>query len=124
MASAKPKLSAPFVNRELNGELLIEELADLRTGMVQERTLVDCAQCVSELVALGVEEARRELRTLSRERFAHAPALATLMTQWAGRLRLAPDVPKLVGHFERLSTTLLLLSALKRGAPRLGGQRS
>ena len=45
-------LSAPFAHRELNGEMLLEALEELRLAQVPQRQLNECAQAVRELTQL------------------------------------------------------------------------
>src|SRR5262249_40109096 len=100
--SSRAQLSAPFANREFNGEVLLEELADLRMAHVQQKALNDCALGLKELSGARVSEATARIKQLAAGRFAAQPAMASLLVRWAGRLKAEVDVPLLVGHFERL----------------------
>lgn len=111
--------AAPFANRELNGEVLLEELSDLRTAHVQQKALVDCVQGLRELPGSRVSEAAAKVKQLASGRFAAQPAMAGLLVRWAGRLKSEVDVPLLVGHFERLAMVAAAVSALRRAAERL-----
>ncbi len=119
MAPPRPQPSAPFVSRELNGEQLLEELADLRNSQIPQKHLNDCALAVRELSGVRVSEASTRLKALATSRFASQPALASLLVRWAGRLKSEVDVPLLVGHLERLALTAAIVGGLRRGAERL-----
>ncbi|MBK7863040.1 MAG: hypothetical protein IPJ65_31415 [Archangiaceae bacterium] len=111
--------SAPFANRELNGDVLLEELSDLRSGQVLHRHLVECVKELRELGGARAVEAAAQLKALATGRFAAVPPLALLLTRWAGRLKADVDVPLLVGHFERLAMVGATLTVLRRSAERL-----
>jgi hypothetical protein len=119
MANARRQPSAPFASRELNGEVLLEELADLRNAQVQQRHLNDCIVNLRGLEGVRVSEAAARLKQLASNRFAGQPALASLLVRWAARLKNEVDVPLLVSHLERLAMTSALLTALRRGNERL-----
>ncbi len=119
MAPPRPQPSAPFVSRELNGEQLLEELADLRNSQVAQKHLNDCALAVREFSGVRVSEASTRLKALATSRFASQPALASLLVRWAGRLKSEVDVPLLVAHLERLALTAAVVGGLRRGAERL-----
>lgn len=120
MSALKPKPSAPFLNRELNGEQLLEELAELRAAQVTDQTLFDCIAALRELEGLPVEEAKSYLKQLVTQRFGGSGTLPQLLLRWAGRLKGEPDVPLLVDHMERLALTSAMVGALKRASERLG----
>jgi hypothetical protein len=109
----------PFANRELNGEVLLEELSDLRTAHVQQKALVDCVAGLRDLSGTRVSEAVTRIKQLASGRFAGQPAMAGLLVRWAGRLKTEVDVPLLVGHFERLALVAATMGALRRAADRL-----
>lgn len=111
--------SAPFQNRELNGELLLEELSDLRQAQVQQKHLNDCVANLRGLTGTRVAEAAQQLKALASSRFAGQPALASLLVRWAAKLKTEFDVSLLVGHLERLALTAALVPALRRGSERL-----
>jgi hypothetical protein len=111
--------SAPFQSRELNGELLLDELADLRQAQVQQKHLNDCAANVRGLSGMRVAEAAQQLRAIASTRFAAQPALAALLVRWSGKLKSEVDVSVLVGHLERLAFTAAIVGAVKRCAERL-----
>lgn len=117
--------SAPFLSRELNGELLLEELADLRVAQVQQKHLNDCVANLRGLSGARVSEASQQLKALASGRFSGQPALASLLVSWAAKLKSELDVPLLVGHLERLALTAAVVGALQRGGERLprGGPR-
>jgi hypothetical protein len=119
MATSRTQPSAPFASRELNGEVLLEELAELRSAQVQQRHLEDCVLHLRGLAGVRVSEATARLKQLASNRFAGQPALASLLVRWAWRLKGEVDVPLLVGHLERLALTSALITALRRGAERL-----
>ena len=111
--------SAPFQNRELNGELLLEELSELRQAQVQQKHLNDCVANLRGMSGSRVSEAAQQLKALASNRFGGQPALASLLVRWAARLKTEFDVSLLVGHLERLALTGALVGALRRGADRL-----
>ena len=115
----KPAPSPPFANRELNGEVLLEELSDLRNAQVHQRQLNDCVAGLRELQGVRASEAKDRLKQLATSRFAGAPAMASLLVRWAGRLKGDVDVPLLLGHFERIAMVSAALSALRRASDRL-----
>ena len=119
MAATRPQPSAPFASRELNGDVLLEELTDLRTAQVQQRHLNDAVIGLQDLAGARVSEASARLKSLASNRFAGQPALASLLVRWAAKLKSELDVPMLVSHFERLALTSALVTALRRGAERL-----
>jgi hypothetical protein len=111
--------AAPFVSREVNGEVLLEELSDLRSAQVLQRQLNDCVQGLRELTGTRAGEAQAHLKQLAAARFAQAPALGSLLLRWAGRLKSDVDVPLLIAHFERLALVSATMGALRRAAERL-----
>jgi hypothetical protein len=119
MAPPRAQPSPPFVSREFNGEVLLDELADLRAAQVHSRHLVDCLGALRGLDGVRVSEVATRLRALAGHRFTSQPALASLLVRWAARLKNEIEVPLLVSHFERLVLTSLLVTALQRGAERL-----
>lgn len=119
MATARAQPSSPFVSREFNGEVLLEELGELRDAQVPQRHLVDLAAAVKDLNGVRVSEAVQRLGALAANRFAGTPALASLIVRWSKRLKADVDVPLLVGHFERLALTTAMVGALRRAAEQL-----
>ncbi len=115
----RAQATAPFVSREFNGEVLLEELADLRNAQVQQRHLFDCVLGLRDLQGVRVSEAATRLKFLASNRFAGQPALASLLVRWAAKLKSELDVPLLVSHFERLALSAALVAALRRGQERL-----
>ena len=111
--------SAPFKNRELNGELLLEELAELRAGQVQQKHLNDCVANLRGISGGRVSEATQQLKAMATGRFGAQPALASLLVRWSTRLKSELDVALLVGHLERLALTAALVGALRRCGERL-----
>ncbi len=111
--------SAPFQNRELNGELLLEELSDLRLAQIQQKHLNDCVANLRGLAGMRVSEASQQLKALAAGRFAGQPALASLLVRWAAKLKTEFDVSLLVGHLERLALTGAVVAALRRASERL-----
>ena len=111
--------SAPFQHRELNGELLLEELAELRQGQVQQKHLNDCIANLKGMSGTRVSEASQQLKALAGSRFAQQPALASLLVRWAAKLKTEFDVSLLLGHLERLALTAALVGALRRASERL-----
>lgn len=119
MATAKAQPSPPFASRELNGEVLLEELADLRNAQVQQRHLNDCVVGLRDLEGVRVSEAAARLKQLASNRFAGQPALASLLVRWAAKLKSEVDVPLLISHLERLALASAIVTALRRGSERL-----
>lgn len=115
----KAQPAPPFANRELNGEVLLEELSELRTAQVHHKQLVDCVAGLRELSGVRASEATQRIKHLATSRFAQQPALAGLLVRWAARLKSDVDVPLLLGHFERLAMVGATTSALRRAAERL-----
>ena len=111
--------SAPFQNRELNGELLLEELSDLRQAQVQQKHLNDCVANLRGLAGSRVSEASQQLKALASGRFAGQPALASLLVRWAAKLKTEFDVSLLAAHLERLALTAAVVAALRRATERL-----
>ncbi len=118
-SATRAQPAPPFASRELNGEVLLEELSDLRGAHVQQRTLNDAVQGLSELGTARVTEAITRIKQLAAGRFAGQPAMAELLVRWAARLKTEVDVPLLVAHFERLAMTAAALHALRKAADRL-----
>lgn len=112
-------LSPPFASRELNGEVLLEELSDLRDARIGTQPLIDCAIAVRTLKTARVTEAAVKLRQLAGGRFQSQPALGALLMRWAAKLKSEQDVLALTSHLERLALTSALLGAVRRqgGAP-------
>ena len=117
--SPSAPLSAPFLHREFNGELLLEELRDLRGAGVGQKHLNDCSQAAKELLGLPVGDAIVRLKQIASGRFQAQPELAGLMVRWAAKLKSERDVTELVRHFQRLALSSALIGAMGRGAGRL-----
>jgi hypothetical protein len=115
----KAQVAPPFASRELNGEVLLDELSELRAAQVHPIHLNDCVVALRELSRLRSSEAGQRIKHLATSRFAAQPAMASLLVRWAQRLRSDVDVPVLVGHFERIAMVGACLSALRRAAERL-----
>lgn len=113
--------SASFSHRELNGELLLEELQALRDAQVRQPDLEDCARALRTLPGMGVVEASRRVREVANGRFAAQPALAGLLARWAARMRVEADVAVLALHFRKLAMTGAVVGALRRGGERMVG---
>jgi hypothetical protein len=113
--------SASFAHRELNGEILLEELRSLRDAQVRQKQLEDCAQALRSVEGMRVGDASRRIRDIAGGRFVGQPALASLLVRWAARMRVEADVAALVSHFRRLAITGALIGALRRGGDRLVG---
>lgn len=119
MAAARPQPSAPFAGRELNGEQLLDELSELRAAQVAHKHLEDLSRSLRDLEGRRAPEAATQLKQLAVNRFSGQPALASLLTRWAGRIKADVDVPLLVGHLERLAIVSAVLGAFRKGAERL-----
>lgn len=115
------KLSAPFAHRELNGETLLEELADLRDAQVRQKQLEDCANALRGLNELRPGEAAARVRQIAGGRFQSQPALANLLVRWAAKVKSEADVEALAQHFRRLAVVGALVGALRRGGERVVG---
>ncbi len=123
MAPAKSQPSTPFASRELNGEVLLEELADLRNAQVHQKHLSDLVVGLRDLEGVRVSEASQRLKSLAANRFSGTPALASLLVRWAAKLKVEADVPLLIAHFERLAVTSAIVSAVRRASESLKGAR-
>lgn len=119
MAAARPQPSAPFVSRELNGENLLDELAELRNAQVAQKHLEDMVRALRELEGSRVSEAVTRLKSLATNRFAGQPVIASLLVRWSTKLKTELDVGLLVSHLERMTLVSALLGAFRRGAERL-----
>ena len=124
MERGRSQPSPPFASRELNGQVLLEELTELRQAQIAQRHLDDCVAGVRDLDGIRVTEAAARLKHLAANRFSSQPALARLLVQWAGKVKTEADVPLLKNHLFRLAMASAVLNALRRGAERLPrGQR-
>lgn len=119
VAATHTQLSPPFASRELNGEVLLDCLDELRGAQVNQQHLNDCATALHDLRGARVPDAVARLKHLAANRFAAQPALASLLVRWAQKLKGEADVAALVAHLERLALTAAVLSALRRAAARL-----
>jgi hypothetical protein len=122
-SSPRKQVSAPFASREFNGELLLEELDQLRDAQVKQKHLNDCALAMRQMEGLRVSEATLKIRQLASNRFQGQPAIASLLVRWAARLKTEVDIPQLTSHLERLAMTSALIGAMRRGAERLTARR-
>lgn len=123
MAPAKSQPSTPFASRELNGEVLLEELTDLRNAQIHQKHLNDLVVGLRDLEGVRVSEASQRLKQLAANRFSGTPALASLLVRWAAKLKAEADVPLLIAHFERVAITAAIVSAIRRAADTLKGAR-
>lgn len=123
MAPAKSLPSTPFASRELNGEVLLEELTDLRGAQILQKHLNDLVVGLRDLEGVRVSEAAQRLKHLAANRFSGTPALASVLVRWAGKLKAEADVPLLIAHFERLAITAAIVGAIRRAADSLKGSR-
>lgn len=114
-----PALSPPFASRELNGEILLDELQRLRLAAVPQRDLIDCATEVSRLRGLPLAEVPGRFQALAHQRFGATPEIAGLLVRWAQKVRSEPDLAALCGHFRRLALTSAMLNAVYRAGTRL-----
>jgi hypothetical protein len=119
MAAARPQPSAPFASRELNGELLLDELSELRNAQVTHRHLEDLARALKDIEGSRANEATAKFKQLAASRFAGQPALGSMLVRWATKLKNDVDVAVLVGHLERMAMVSGLLTAFRKGADRL-----
>ncbi|MDP3505255.1 MAG: hypothetical protein Q8S33_33260 [Myxococcales bacterium] len=119
MAAARPQPSAPFVSRELNGENLLDELAELRNAQVAQKHLEDMVRALRELEGSRVSEAVTGLKSLATNRFSGQPVIASLLVRWSTKLKTELDVGLLISHLERMTLVSALLGAFRRGAERL-----
>lgn len=119
MAAARPQPSAPFSSRELNGEQLLDELAELRNAQIGAKHLEDMVRAARDLEGSRATEAASQLKQIALNRFSSQPALASYLTRWAAKLKTDLDVPLLVSHLERLALASAVLGAFRRGADRL-----
>jgi hypothetical protein len=107
------------LSREFNGEVLVEELGDLRNAQVPARHLADCVLALRDLDGAAVSEAQVLLKRLASNRFAGQPALGALLVRWQGRLKSTRDVGALVDHLKRLAVAMSLLAVVRRASERL-----
>lgn len=119
MATSRSQPSAPFVSRELNGEVLLSEIDELRAAQVQQQHLVDCVLSLRDLPGAQVGDAVARIEHLAASRFLGQPALASLLVRWAQRLSTEADLPLLLIHLEQLALTAALIGALRRAADTL-----
>lgn len=123
--AARHPASPPFVHREFNGEVLLDELAELRGARVRQPELVEIAREIAQLRGRSPAQAASGLAELARGRFASPRELSALLTQWGKKVRSGADVELLAGHFQRLALAGALVSALRSAAEALpgGGRR-
>ncbi len=114
----KGPVSAALQSRELNGEVLLEELDELRGGAVQQAALIDLAQSARELTGMRLAEAQLWLKAFA-QRFPAQPALGNFLVRWSQKLKSDYDVPLLVSHLERLALAAVVMSAVRRCSERL-----
>lgn len=110
--------SSPFLSRELNGEVLLDELDELRGAQVPQRQLDECAQAMRSLRG-SAQESAAVVRQLANDRFSEHAALASLLRRWATRLKHDLDGPLLAAHFERLALVGGVMTAIRRAAQQL-----
>ncbi len=115
---AKGPVSAALQSRELNGEVLLDELNELRMGAVQQAALIDLSTGAREMSGMRVNEAQQWLKTFG-QRFPTQPALGNFLNRWAQKLKSDFDVPLLVSHLERLALAAVMLAAVRRCSERL-----
>lgn len=111
--------SPPFASRELNGEILLDELQRLRLAAVPQRDLNDCAAAVARLGDAPLPEVARRFQALAHQRFGATPEIAGLLVRWAQKVKTPEDLAALRGHLQRLALGSALLNAIYRGAGRL-----
>ena len=108
-----------FAHREFNGEILIEELEQLRDAQVRQKQLDDCANVLRSLSGMRVSAAQRRVQQIADGRFQSQPALANLLVRLSSKLRNESDVAALVLHFRRLALASALIGAIRRGSDRV-----
>ena len=118
---AKSQPSTPFASRELNGEVLLEELSDLRNAQVPQKLLSDLVAGLRDLEGVRVSEAAQRLKQLAANRFSATPSLASLLVRWSAKLKVEADVPLLISHFERLAITAAIVASVRRASDSLKG---
>lgn len=123
MAQGSHQPSPPFASRELNGEVLLEELSELMQAQIAQRHLDDCVSGMRDLEGIRASEAAARLKHLAANRFSSQPALGRLLVDWAGKIKSEADIPLLKNHFFRLAIASAALGALRRGAERLPRSR-
>ncbi|MGV3622311.1 MAG: hypothetical protein ACO1OB_15950 [Archangium sp.] len=119
MPPAQTQPSTPFASRELNGEVLIEELNDLRNAQVPSKLLSELVVGLRDLQGVRVSEAAQRLSHLAANRFSATPALSSLLVRWSKKLKVEADVPLLVSHFERLAITAAVVASVRRASESL-----
>jgi hypothetical protein len=117
--------SAPFAHREFNGELLLEELRDLRAAGVGNRHMVECALALREVRGQPLADALIRIKQIATLRFGGVPELSGLLTRWSAKLKTERDVSELILHFQRIAIVSGLIGAIGRGVALLprGGRR-
>lgn len=112
-------LSPPFASREFNGEVLLEELDELRSAQVKQQALNDCAISLREVNGRRASEATLRLKALAQNRFSQQPALGSLLTRWSAKIKSDEDVAALVSHLERLALMSAIMNSVMRAQDRL-----
>jgi hypothetical protein len=115
---AKGAVSAALQSRELNGDVLLDELNELRMGAVQQAALIDMSTGARDMTGMRVSEAQQWLKSFG-QRFPSQPALGNFLNRWSQKLKSDHDVPLLVSHLERLAQAAVVMSALRRCTERL-----
>jgi hypothetical protein len=116
-------LSAPFAARELNGEMLLEEVATLRERSVPQTALEYCAASLARTATHGAAEVPDTVQQLVSSGARCPSPLAHLVAAWARKVRTDDDALALADHFSRLARVAALLPALvqaSEGAGRRG----
>ncbi len=119
MTARKPSLSPPFAHRELNGELLVAELRQLRAAQVPVGELHRLATALGRISGLSVAEAAASVRQLQRELLGPHSPLSALLRDHAGKLRAEGDPAALAGHFSRLANAAAALEGMRRASAAL-----
>lgn len=119
MPSFQTTPSTPFASRELNGEVLLEELSELRDAQVPLKVLSELVVGLRDLHGARVPDVAQRLTQLAANRFSATPALSSLLVRWSKKLKTGPDVPLLIAHFERLALTAAIVASVRRASESL-----
>jgi hypothetical protein len=115
-------LSAPFAARELNGEMLLEEVATLRGRGVPQSALEYCAASLARSAGAGAAQVPDTVQQIASSGGRCPSPLAHLVAAWARKVRTDDDAVALADHFSRVARVAALLPALVQASERGGGR--
>jgi hypothetical protein len=115
-------LSLAFSARELNGEVLLAEVALLRRQGVAPASLQKLSNLLSRSRKKPQGLDAQALRDIA-ERQTENAALSSLLHRYADKVRHPADAAALVDHFHRLAQAAALLAVLRsENVGELGGE--